>query len=404
MAMILLILGGLLLGGIAGFAAGRLAARSPGPPPETDNEIRLRRQVQELSAELQKTAKERAGDLTIASQIPIIVRRLGERLSPNAIPGIAVRTTKEIFRTPVAGFFAFRKEEGGFHLVCGVGFPDEWKGKRTFSSTEGILGTASQQQIVVTKEDYLAGMRNWPLPPGTLEEAGILPDLVAPVVWGGNTYGALVLSGSAEPLGGKRPYASMLADMVASAFQNSIAVEAADLEASTDSLTGLYNRAYLARRFETELRRARNYMAPLSVLILDIDHFKKVNDTYGHPAGDAILKKLAEIIRKFTRASDFVVRYGGEEFVVVMTASNQDQAIHYIEQLREKVAATQFAVPGHVPTLKVTISAGVSSFPEDGQSTADLLKAADQALYAAKAGGRNRVVRAARVGLDGKPF
>jgi diguanylate cyclase (GGDEF)-like protein len=404
MAMILLVLAGLLLGGIAGFAAGRLAARSPGPPPETDNEIRLRRQVQELSAELQKTAKERAGDLTIASQIPIIVRRLGERLSPNAIPGIAVRTTKEIFRTPVAGFFALRKEEGGFKLVCGVGFPDEWKGKRTFSSTEGILGTAAQQQIVVTKEDYLAGMRNWPLPPGTLEEAGTLPDLVAPVVWGGNTYGALVLSGSAESLGGKRPYASMLADMVASAFQNSIAVEAADLEASTDSLTGLYNRAYFARRFEAELRRARNYMAPLSVLILDIDHFKKVNDTYGHPAGDAILKKLAEIIRKFTRASDFVVRYGGEEFVVVMTASNQDQAVQYVDQLREKVAGAEFAVPGHEHPLKVTISVGVSSFPDDGQATTELLKAADQALYAAKAGGRNRVVRAARVGLDGKPF
>ncbi len=404
MAMILLILGGLLLGGIAGFAAGRISARSSGPPRETDNEIRLKRQVQELSAELQKATKERSDGLTITSQIPIIVRRLGEKLSPGAIPGIAVRTTKEIFRTPVAGFFSLRKDPGGFQLVCGVGFPDDWKGKRSFSSTEGILGTAAKQQIVVAKEDYLAGMRNWPLPNGTLEEAGVLPDLVAPVVWGGNTYGILVLSGSSEPLGGKRPYASMLADMVASAFQNSIAVEAADLEASTDSLTGLYNRTYLARRFEAELRRARNYMAPLSVLILDIDHFKKVNDTYGHPAGDAILKKLAEIIRKFTRASDFVVRYGGEEFVVVMTASNQDQAVQYIDQLREKVAAAEFSVPGHGSPLKITISAGVSSFPDDGQATSELLKAADQALYAAKTGGRNRVVRAARVGLDGKPF
>ncbi len=163
----------------------------------------------------------------------------------------------------------------------------------------------------MAKEDYLAGMKSWPLPPGTLEEAGLLPDLVAPVVWGGRTYGALVLSGSAVPLGGKRPYASMMADMVASAFQNSIAVETADLEASTDPLTGLYNRAYLSHRFEAEVRRARNYMDPLSVLLLDIDHFKKVNDTYGHPAGDVILKKLAEIIRKVTRASDFVVRYGG---------------------------------------------------------------------------------------------
>jgi diguanylate cyclase (GGDEF)-like protein len=403
MAMMLLIAAGLLLGGIAGFVAGRYTARSA-EPLETDEKIRLRRQVQELTAELQKTANERAGDLAIASLMPIIVRRLGERLAPGAIPGISVRTAKEIFRTPTTGFFAFRNEQADFCLACGVGFPDGWKGSRGFSSTEGILGTAAQQQIVVTKEDYLARRKGWPLPPGTLEEAGVLPDVVAPVAWGGKTYGALVLCSSAVPLGGKRQYVSMMADMVASAFQNSIAVEAADLQATTDPLTGLHNRAYFARRFEEELRRARNYMAPLSVLLLDIDHFKNINDTYGHPAGDVILKKLAEIIRTVTRASDFVVRYGGEEFVVVMTSSDQDRAVIYGERLREMVAAAEFAVAGHDAPLNLTISVGVSSFPQDGQSTADLLKAADEALYAAKERGRNRTVRAARIGLDGQPF
>jgi diguanylate cyclase (GGDEF)-like protein len=336
--------------------------------------------------------------------MPIIVKRLGARLSPGAIPGIAVRTVREIFRTPAAGFFALEKEGDGVCLACGVGFPDDWRGTRRFSSSEGILGAALHQQIVVAKEDYLRGMKSWPLPHGTLEEAGFPPDLVAPVAWGGKTYGALVLCGSEAPLGGKRPYIAMLVDMVASAFQNSIAVQAADLEASTDPLTGLYNRAYFTRRFEPELRRAKNYMAPLSVLILDIDHFKRFNDAYGHLAGDVILTKLAEILRKSTRASDFAVRYGGEEFVIVMTTSNQDQAFRFMDRLRETIAATDFPVPGHDAPLKVTISAGISSFPEDGQSTADLLKAADQALYAAKAGGRNRVLRAARIGLDGKPF
>jgi diguanylate cyclase (GGDEF)-like protein len=404
MTMMLLMVAALLLGAIAGFVAARLTGRRPEPPQKTEEEIRLRRQVHELSAELQTAAKERAGDLVIASQMPIVVKRLGERLSPGAIPGIAVRTVREIFRTPAAGFFALQKGGDDVCLICGVGFPDDWKGRRRFSTSEGILGAALRQQILVTKEDYLAGMKTWTLPPGTLEEAGFPPDVVAPVAWGGKTYGALVLSGSAIPLGGKRPYISMLADTVASAFQNSIAVESADLEASTDPLTGLYNRAYFARRFEAELRRARNYMAPLSVLILDIDHFKRINDTYGHPAGDVILKKLAEIIRKTTRASDFVVRYGGEEFVLVMTSSNQDQAFLFMDRLRGTVAATEFPVPGHDAPLKVTFSAGLSSFPEDGQSTADLLKAADQALYAAKASGRNLVLRAARIGLDGKPF
>jgi diguanylate cyclase (GGDEF)-like protein len=348
--------------------------------------------------------RERAGDLSAATQMPIIVKRLGQKLAPGAIPGIAVRTAKEIFRTSAAGFFAVREAEGGVTLVCGVGFPDGWKGTRRFSSTEGILGAVARQQITVAKEEFLSGMKQWPAPPGTLEEAGFFPDAVAPVAWGGKTYGLLVLSGASEPLGGKRPYLSMLADMTGSAFQNAIAVEAADLQASTDPLTGAFNRGYFAQRFEAEVRRARNYMAPLSVLLMDIDHFKQVNDTHGHAAGDAILKGLSEIVRKVTRASDFVVRYGGEEFVVVMTSSNQDQAFQYAEQLRQKVAAERFPVPGLEAPLQVTISVGISSFPADGQSTTELLKAADDALYAAKAAGRNRVLRASRVGLDGKPF
>jgi diguanylate cyclase (GGDEF)-like protein len=404
MAMMLLIAVGLLLGGIAGFFIGRFMAPRPKPPSAAGREAHLLRQVQELSADLQKTTMERAGDLTIASQIPIIVKRLGQRLSPGDIPGIAVRITKEIFLASAAGYFALQKDEGDFSLVCGVGFPDGWKGIRRFSSTEGILGTAARQQIVVAKEEYLAGIKEWPTPPGTLEEAGFFPDIVAPVAWGGKTYGALVLAGNAMFLGGKRPYVSMLADMVASAFQNSIAVETADMEASTDPLTGAYNRAYLARRFEAEIRRARNYMSPLSVLLMDIDHFKQVNDTYGHAAGDAILKQLAGMIRKNTRSSDFIVRYGGEEFVSVMTSANKDQAFLYVDRLRRMVADTGFPVPGHDAPLKVTVSVGVSSFPDDGQTTTDLLKAADQALYAAKAGGRNRVVLASRIGLDGKPF
>jgi two-component system cell cycle response regulator len=129
-----------------------------------------------------------------------------------------------------------------------------------------------------------------------------------------------------------------------------------------------------------------------------------VNDTYGHAAGDAILKQLAGMIRKNTRSSDFIVRYGGEEFVSVMTSANKDQAFLYVDRLRRMVADTGFPVPGHDAPLKVTVSVGVSSFPDDGQTTTDLLKAADQALYAAKAGGRNRVVLASRIGLDGKPF
>lgn len=196
----------------------------------------------------------------------------------------------------------------------------------------------------------------------------------------------------------------MVADMVATAVQNSIAISEKDRQASTDQLTGLFNRTYFNPLFGKELATARETVVPLSVLLFDIDHFKKVNDTHGHPAGDAILKRLAEIVQKSTRSTDVVARYGGEEFIVMMGATNKDQASAYAERLRETIARSPFPVPGHDAPLQVAVSIGVSGFPEDGESPADLVKAADDALYEAKKGGRNRVVRAARVGIDGRPF
>ncbi len=404
MSPIILLTGGLLLGGIAGFFAGRLAAIKEQARETGDDEIRLRRQTRELSAELRQVREELAHESATASQIPFIVKKLGEKMKKEAIPGIAVRIVKDLFRTPTAGFLKLKDQGGAFVLEEGIGFPPEWKGSRAFSASVGILGAAVKQHIELAKEDYLGGRTDWPAPPRSLEEAGVFPDLVAPVVWGGHIYGVLVAAGSPVPLSRKRPYISMLADMVAAAVQNSIVITEKDRQASTDALTGLYNRAYFNPRIAAEVGNARESMVPLSVLIFDIDHFKNVNDTHGHPAGDAILKQLAEIVVKSARCTDVVARYGGEEFIVMMGATNKDQACAYAERLRETIARSLFPVPGLDAPLHVEVSVGVSGFPEDGDSPPDLVKAADEALYEAKRAGRNRVVRAVRVGLDGKQF
>ena len=404
MSPIILMAGGLFLGGIAGFLAGRLAAAKDKARETGDDEVRLRRQARELSAELRQVREELAHEAATAGQIPFIVKKLGEKMNKEAIPGIAVRIVKDLFRTPTAGFLRLKENGGVFVLEEGIGFPPEWKGSRTFSASVGILGAAVKQHIELAKEDYLGGRTEWPAPASSLEEGRVFPDLVAPVVWGGQVYGMLVAAGSPVSLGRKRPYISMLADMVATALQNSIAITEKDRQASTDQLTGLYNRTYFNPRFAAEVGNARENMAPLSVLLFDIDHFKKVNDTHGHPAGDAILKRLAEIVVKSSRTTDVVARYGGEEFIVMMGATSKDQASAYAERLRETIARSSFPVPGHDTPLQVAVSIGVSGFPEDGDSPADLVKAADDALYEAKKGGRNRVVRATRVGIDGRPF
>jgi diguanylate cyclase (GGDEF)-like protein len=202
--------------------------------------------------------------------------------------------------------------------------------------------------------------------------------------------GVLVLGGCCVDIASERKYVAMLTDLASVALQNAMNNDLLE-SASLDDFTGLYNRRYFTQRFENEIRRAKNYLLPLSLFMFDIDHFKAVNDTHGHNAGDMVLRKLGEIIRRHTRSSDFVARYGGGKFVAVMTSSGKEQALIYANSLRERIAATKISIPGVENPIGVTISGGVASFPVDGESSSDLIHAADDALYEVKREKRNEV-------------
>jgi len=161
--------------------------------------------------------------------------------------------------------------------------------------------------------------------------------------------------------------------------------------ALTDSLTGLFNRRYLAAHMGRLLARIEETRRPVAAILFDIDHFKKVNDTYGHAAGDKVLKELADRVSRNLRNFDMVARYGGEEFVIVMPDAGLEAAVMVAERLRQRIADEPFAVDGAPAPLPITISLGVAS-TEDMTMTADeLLRRADVALYAAKDAGRDRV-------------
>jgi diguanylate cyclase (GGDEF)-like protein len=159
---------------------------------------------------------------------------------------------------------------------------------------------------------------------------------------------------------------------------------------ASDSLTGLSNRRVLTQRLSEELLRAQRQSHSFTVLMLDVDHFKKYNDAYGHPAGDEVLKKVANVLRSCTRAGDCTARYGGEEFAVLLSGKSGDTALQLAERIRERVAAEEF-VGG-----KVTISGGIAEFPHHGHTAEAVISSADEALYEAKREGRNRVVCARR--------
>jgi diguanylate cyclase (GGDEF)-like protein len=160
--------------------------------------------------------------------------------------------------------------------------------------------------------------------------------------------------------------------------------------AITDGLTRIYNHRYFQMRLSNELKRAQRYSLPLSLLMLDIDHFKAINDRHGHAAGDVILAEVARVVGNALRETDIVARYGGEELSVILTQTSLPDAERTAERLRRTIAEHAFTTPDGAP-LVVTVSLGLAAFPEHAAERDVLLRQADAALYRAKQGGRNAV-------------
>jgi len=180
----------------------------------------------------------------------------------------------------------------------------------------------------------------------------------------------------------KKRYAERLRDNVQMSIEAAI----------TDALTGLHNRRYMENHLGTLMEQAIMRCRPLSILILDIDFFKAVNDTHGHSAGDEVLEEFARRLKKAVRGIDLACRYGGEEFVVVMPDTDIAMATAVAERLRRRIAAEPFPINRNARTAKVTISIGIAAMRSSEDKPAEIIKRADQALYRAKREGRNRVV------------
>jgi len=177
------------------------------------------------------------------------------------------------------------------------------------------------------------------------------------------------------------------------ADQAAVAINKAQLwdMAVTDSLTGLYVRRYFMVKLQEELHRAERYNNILSIVMADLDRFKKVNDTYGHDAGDRVLKAIGKFLQQNIRDVDVIARYGGEEFVLMIPEAAKDAAHSLSERLRKNLSEIKFE---DLPPI--TISLGIATYPQDGTDPEDLIRKADAAMYAAKRAGRNQVVKYTR--------
>ena len=280
-----------------------------------------------------------------------------------------------------------------YHIEEACGWVKEFEGRevaldeRTWAAW--VLRSAEEPYVL----DDLAGKERMPV--FVLDEGwGRAESLLAlPLKVGRQSLGALVLTGRRGTFdAAARRVLGILANQGAASLYAHRLIEQEKEQAVRDGLTDLYNRREFNKLLQKTLANAERLGGGFALLLFDIDHFKKLNDTYGHPAGDAALRNTAQVLERHLRKGDQAARYGGEEFAAILPGAEEKGALHLAERVREAIAASRVVFEG--ARLNVTVSLGVAVWPADGKDEESIVSAADRALYAAKESGRNRVVAA----------
>ncbi len=319
-------------------------------------------------------------------------RTLGTLLDLQSICQFAVKKMKELLSCATAcGILMIDYNTNEIKVMAECGFIKKLADLKLDPSSPMINYIINTGQVIasgnIKKENFAACV-----PDG----CHMISMICAPIFAGNKVAGIIHIDGDKENCFTEedKKFILDLADEISIAVQRALVFEEIKKRADFDQLTNLLNRRRLEEDLKDEVERAKRYNKSFSLMIIDVDYFKKYNDKWGHPQGDFCLKQVANILRETSRKVDRVYRYGGEEFVIIAPEVKSSEAINLAERLRKKVESTEF--PGEEksqPNGKVTISVGLASFPDDGTSIEEILKAADQALYTAKKNGRNRVVQ-----------
>ncbi len=270
-------------------------------------------------------------------------------------------------------------------------FPGEIAGGPKDMDLKGTLaGLAAENR----RKEYVSDIRQFVLKvlPPQFKTEGALSAIALPLFFEDGLIGVFgMLSKQREFLDSRQiSLVEMMCNQAATSIANAKMHAEIERMATTDGLTGLLNHRVFQQKLTEELRRSVRNEKPLSLLLTDIDYFKKVNDTYGHPVGDLVLKGVAAILQKEIRDIDIAARYGGEEFVVILPETDGSEARQIAERLRKAIMEEEFAADGS--RLKITTSIGIASAPSDAKTKEELIDKTDQALYHAKHNGRNQSV------------
>jgi diguanylate cyclase (GGDEF)-like protein/PAS domain S-box-containing protein len=349
-------------------------------------EIRLQKANQELAERVQEL-QQRSKEMNVLSE-------MGSRLQACNDAGEAYAEISS------AADQLFPKWSGALCVISA---------SRTTVESVSDWGEAGQGERVFAPDDCWALRRGQPQsfrsgerasPCRHIDPAGVSESLCVPLMAQGEALGIVSLQmmrsqGQQETMPrssteAELRLASVLARQVGLALGNLKLRESLRNQSICDPLTGLFNRRYMEESLEREFSRAKRSKTSVAIIMMDIDHFKRFNDTFGHQAGDTLLRVLGDLLKGSTRGQDIACRYGGEEFVIVLTDSSLDGALHRAETLRQQVKELSVEYAGQLLGA-VSVSMGVALFPDHGITMGDVLKASDQALYCAKREGRDRV-------------
>jgi diguanylate cyclase (GGDEF)-like protein len=343
-------------------------------------ELSLKRALEESNGSLQLRVKEQsllfdvARSLTSTIELPEVFGRISTLLHE---------------RLGIPRFSIMLFEDG--KLVVKSAFPvDEQLIGLVFEPGRGACGRAANTLTAVYIPDLEVDAGVYERRPGERVVRGSL--LTVPMIHKGALLGVLNYERPQKNAFGPEEIELLaaVADLAAIATKNALLHEQTVALSITDPLTGTANRRHLFSRLEMEVARSLRFGTPLSLLMVDIDHFKHLNDEQGHRVGDEVLKKVADLLRTATRKVDVLARYGGEEFMLVLPQATREEAMEVAEKLRRAIAEAPIEEGRMQPLGCITVSIGVSTLHRDGLTLESVVDAADAALYASKRGGRNR--------------
>ena len=303
----------------------------------------------------------------------------------------------------------FLRSEEGYELPAAAGFSSSTQeerqkikknkeNKKTFFKT--LKGTLVANAFAGGQEPiYISDYRDYPVAALPFDCGFPVKSVfLQPLVGEEGTLGVLgMFSDRTNSLSAHQiELLKMFSNQLSVTFSRAILYEKLAILAETDALTGLFNRGYFEEALSKEFKRVVRHQRPLSLLLIDVDHFKKINDRFGHTAGDAVLKIVASIIKKAMRDTDVAARYGGEEFVAILAETDKTGAQNLAERLRKAIFLNPIDAGGNA--VSVSVSIGVASFPRDTGNREELVELADKALYGAKSHGRNKVFLAKQEG------